>query len=165
MFLWCTKGKGFKKDVVGKKSQDKGKQVAFRNFGVPKVKLKVAADAKCFYYDLIGHWKQNCSKYLKDKKSRASTSGIFSININLENFTYWVFDTACVSHIVSYGQGLRMSRTLAKGEVELRIGNGARVAALAVETYSLPFPSGLILVINSCYYVHAITKKIFPFLY
>ncbi|KAK9008933.1 hypothetical protein V6N11_080409 [Hibiscus sabdariffa] len=33
-------------------------------------------------------------------------------------------------------QGLHTRRTLAKGDVDLRVGNGARVAALAVETYA-----------------------------
>ena len=33
-------------------------------------------------------------------------------------------------------QGLKKSRKLAKGEVDLRVGNGARVAALAVGAYS-----------------------------
>ncbi|KAK8559152.1 hypothetical protein V6N12_042434 [Hibiscus sabdariffa] len=41
-------------------------------------------------------------------------------------------------------QGLHMRRNLAKGDVHLRVGNGARVAALAVGTYVLSLPSGLL---------------------
>ncbi|KAK8978738.1 hypothetical protein V6N11_001744 [Hibiscus sabdariffa] len=37
-------------------------------------------------------------------------------------------------------QGLHMRRNLAKGDVDLRVGNGARVAALAVGTYVLSLP-------------------------
>ncbi|KAG8482959.1 hypothetical protein CXB51_022006 [Gossypium anomalum] len=40
-------------------------------------------------------------------------------------------------------QGLQRSRTLARGDVDLRVGNGARVAALAMGTYTLSLPSGL----------------------
>ncbi|KAG8472923.1 hypothetical protein CXB51_035047 [Gossypium anomalum] len=40
-------------------------------------------------------------------------------------------------------QRLQRSRTLARGDVDLRVGNGARVAALAVGTYTLSLPSGL----------------------
>ena len=46
--------------------------------------------------------------------------------------TSWVLDTGCGSRICSNVQGLRNRKTLAKGEVDLRVGNGARVAALAI---------------------------------
>ena len=50
-------------------------------------------------------------------------------------------------------QGLKWSRQLKKGEVDLRVGNGAKVVALAVGSYELTLPSGLLLVLNNCYYV------------
>ncbi|KAK8660946.1 hypothetical protein V6N13_051851 [Hibiscus sabdariffa] len=40
-------------------------------------------------------------------------------------------DTGCGSHICTSVQGLHTRRSLAKGDVDLRVGNGARVAALA----------------------------------
>ncbi|KAI5411575.1 hypothetical protein KIW84_056585 [Lathyrus oleraceus] len=49
--------------------------------------------------------------------------------------------------------GLKRSRDLAKGEVDLRVGNGAKVVALAVGTYVLTLPSGLIIQLENCYYV------------
>ena len=55
---------------------------------------------------------------------------------------------------------LRSSRSLAKGEVDLRVGNGARVAALAVGVYDLTFPSGLVFQLKNCYYVPAVSKNI-----
>ena len=33
-------------------------------------------ESECFYCKGKGHWKRNCRKYLQDKKSGASTSGI-----------------------------------------------------------------------------------------
>ena len=57
-------------------------------------------------------------------------------------------------------QGLRNSRQLNKGESDLRVGNGARVTTLAIETYILTLPSGLILSLENCYYVPALTKDI-----
>ena len=157
--LMVQKGKGFKKKGAGKKN--KGKQVV-KNSEKPKqtAKPKVAAESKCFYCEKIGHWKRNCPKYLEDKKSGASTSGIYVIEVNLTSTSLWVFDTGCGSHIVNDVQGLKRSRKLAKGEVELRVGNGARVAALAVGSYSLHLPSGLILELNNCYFVPSITKNI-----
>ena len=74
--------------------------------------------------------------------------------------TSWVLDTGCGSHICINVQELQRSKTLAKGEVNLRVGNGAKVAALAVGTYYLSLPSGLILELENCLYVPAICKNI-----
>ncbi|KAK8600564.1 hypothetical protein V6N12_050417 [Hibiscus sabdariffa] len=57
-------------------------------------------------------------------------------------------------------QGLHMRRNLAKGDVGLRVGNGARVVALAVGTYVLSLPSGLVLNLENCYFVPSLTKNI-----
>ena len=57
-------------------------------------------------------------------------------------------------------QGLRSSRSLAKGEVDLRVGNGARVAALALGVYDLTLPSGLVFKLKNCYYVPAVRRNI-----
>ena len=57
-------------------------------------------------------------------------------------------------------QGLKRSKILAKGKVNLRVGNGARFYALAVETYELTLPSGLILNLENCYYVPTMCRNI-----
>ncbi|KAK9003914.1 hypothetical protein V6N11_018808 [Hibiscus sabdariffa] len=57
-------------------------------------------------------------------------------------------------------EGLHMRRNLAKGDVDLRVGNGARVAALAIGTYVLSLPSGLVLNLENCYFVPSLTKNI-----
>jgi len=49
---------------------------------------------------------------------------------------------------------------LAKWEVDLRVGNGAKVAALAVGTYLLNLPSGILITSENCYYVPAISRNI-----
>jgi len=49
---------------------------------------------------------------------------------------------------------------LAKGEVDLRVDNGARVVALTVGTYVLTLPSGLLINLENCYYVPAISRNI-----
>ena len=61
-------------------------------------------------------------------------------------------------------QGLKGSRSLARGEVDLRVSNGARVAALAVGTCELTLPSGLILNLENCYYVPTMCRNIIFFL-
>jgi len=44
--------------------------------------------------------------------------------------------------------------------VDLRVENGAKVATLAVGTYPLSLPSGLVLELNNCYFVPALNKNI-----
>ncbi|KAK2429799.1 secreted RxLR effector protein [Trifolium repens] len=142
----------------------KGKGVAKPKETPPALKPSgsIAKEGNCFYCGKTGHWKRNCPKYLEDKKKGVAptTSGIFVIEINLSTSTSWVLDTGCGSHICTNVQELKESRELAKGEVDLRVGNGARVAALAVGTYNLSLPSGLIIQLKNCYYVPAISRNI-----
>ncbi|KAK8631621.1 hypothetical protein V6N13_028404 [Hibiscus sabdariffa] len=69
----------------------------------------ISKDGKCFHCDKSEHWKRNCPLFLEEvkKENGASSSGI---NEPLKR------------------------RILAKGNVDLRAGNGARVAALAIGT-------------------------------
>ena len=78
--------------------------------------------------------KRDFLKRKEDEKNGnvASTSGIYVIHCNLANSTSWVLDTGCGSHLCSNSHGLRRSRKLDKGEMDLRVRNGARIAALAV---------------------------------
>ena len=138
-------------------SQGKGKAVA-----KAKVKAGATPEQKCFYCNQNGHWKRNCPKYLKDKKDGnvASTSGIYMIEINFAISNSWVLDTGCGSHICTNVQGLRDKRDLMKGEVDLRVANGAKVATLGVGNYCLSLPSRLLLELNNCYYVPAMNRNL-----
>ena len=44
--------------------------------------------------------------------------------------------------------------------MDLRVGNGARVVTLAVGTYELTLPSGLVLNLKNCYYVPTMCRNI-----
>lgn len=78
----------------------------------------------------------------------------------MSNFPSWVLDIECGSHIFTNVEELRRIRTLAKGEVDLRVGNGAKVVALALGTYVLTLPLGLILELNNFYFVSSIFRNI-----
>ena len=82
------------------------------------------------------------------------------IEINYATSNYWVLDTGCASHISSNVQGLEKSRDLHRDEVDLRVGNGAKVAILAVGSYCLSLPLGLSLYLNNCYYVPSMNRKL-----
>jgi hypothetical protein len=44
--------------------------------------------------------------------------------------------------------------------LNIRVSNGAKVAAIAVGTFHLPLPSGLVLKLNNCYCIPALCKNI-----
>ena len=150
------KGKGKGKGNKAKKGKGRSK---------PKAKKpKPPKEGVCFFCNEQGHWKRNCKLYLeglkKKKSSEVTTSGIYVIEVNLSTFASWVLDTGCGSHICVNVQGLRSSRSLAKGEVDLRVGNGARVFALTVGVYDLTLLSGLVFHLKNCYYVLVVSRNI-----
>src|SRR6266516_4100051 len=101
--LMVSKTTSFKKKGKGKKGNFKkdGKQVAAQ---VKKPESGPKPETECFYRNGTGHWKQNCPKYLADKKDGKVNKGIFDIYVidvyptNTRSST-WVFDTSSVAHI------------------------------------------------------------------
>jgi hypothetical protein len=57
-------------------------------------------------------------------------------------------------------QGLSLTRKFVKGELDVCVGNGAKVAAIAVGTFHLPLPSGLVFELNNCYCILSLSKNI-----
>ena len=148
------KGKGnFKKD---------GKSVASSE---KKTKAGPKPDTECFYCKGTGHWKRNCPKYLADKKDGKVNKGICDIHVidvylTSSRSSAWVFDTGSVANICNSKQGLRNSRPLARNEVTMRVGNGSKVDVIAVGTLPLHSPSGLVINLNKCYLVPALSMNI-----
>ena len=90
-----------------------------------------------------------------------SSSGIYVIEANtISHDNLWVLDVGCGSHICNDMQGLRNNRKLTKGEYDLRVNNGARVAVVSIGTYVLNLPNGLCLNLDNCFYVPVLTKNI-----
>ena len=72
----------------------------------------------------------------------------------------WVYDSGSVIHIYNSLQGLVRTRGVARGEVDIRVGNKARVVALEVGTMQLHLPSGFLMELNNCYYVLVLSRNI-----
>ena len=116
----------------------------------------------------IGSPERNCPKYLEDRKSGKTVDkeqGIFDIHVidvylTSARSNTWVFDTGSVAHICNSQEELRNRRRLAKDEVTMRVGNGSRVDVVAVGTLPLHLPSGLVLVLNKCYFVPSLSVNI-----
>ncbi|KAK1603447.1 hypothetical protein QYE76_037309, partial [Lolium multiflorum] len=164
--LMVNKTTSFKKQGKSKGKFKKGGKKA----ATPPVKPKNGPkpDAECYYCKEKGHWKRNCSKYLADLKSglvKKKKEGISDIHVIDVHFTgsrssTWVFDTGSVAHICNSKQELKNKRQLLKDEVTMRVGNGSKVNVIAVGTLPLHLPSGLVLSLNNCYYVPALSMNI-----
>jgi hypothetical protein len=161
--LMVNKTTSFKKAMGAKGSFKKGsgKRVAPTE---KKLKSGPKPDVECFYCKDKGHWKRNCPKYLADKKAD-TIKGIFDIHVIAVYLTStrcsaWVYDTSSAANICNSKQELRNKRRLARDEVTMRVDNGSKVDVMAVGTLSLVLPSGLVLNLNKCYYVPALSMNI-----
>ena len=114
-----------------------------------KAKSSPSPNDECFHCKGKGHWSRNCKKYLEDLKkkkgSETSASGmnvinIIEINIAMSSSESWVFDTRSMIHTCKSLQGLQRTRRFARGELDVRVGNGAKVAVMAVGTYHFRYP-------------------------
>ncbi|KAK1680533.1 hypothetical protein QYE76_041381, partial [Lolium multiflorum] len=163
--LMVNKTTKFKKQGKPKKDLKKGGKKAAAHPEKPKGGPK--PDTDCYYCNGKGHWKRNCSKYLADLKSglvkkKKGISDIHVIDVYLtgSRTSAWVFDTGSVAHICNSKQELRNKRSLARDEVTMRVGNGSKVDVIAVGTLPLHLPSGLVLDLNNCYLVPALSMNI-----
>ena len=57
-------------------------------------------------------------------------------------------------------QGLRKSRSLKSGVMDLHVGNGARAPVIAIGSYELTLSNGLVLVLDNVHYAPSITRNI-----
>jgi GAG-pre-integrase domain/Integrase core domain len=71
-----------------------------------------------------------------------------------------VLDTGSCAYICSNVHALKNKRLLGNGEMQLRVDNGANVAAVVVGDLDLHLPSGFILDLSSVYFVPSISRNI-----
>ena len=62
---------------------------------------------------------------------------IIETNLIVFSSSSWVLDSSSSAHLCTSIQGLEEVRGLRKDEITLWVGNGTRVAVVAVETYFL----------------------------
>ena len=107
-----------------------------------KPKARPKPETECFYCKGNGHWKQNCPKYLTDKKD-GKVKGIFDIHVigvyhTNARSSAWVFDTCSVANISNSKQELQNKQRLVEGEVTMCVGSGSKIDVIII-AHSLYF--------------------------
>ncbi|GKD39160.1 hypothetical protein Tco_1259367 [Tanacetum coccineum] len=74
-----------------------------------------------------------------------------------------VLDTGCGSHICNNTQGFKVSKSMVKGELNLRVCDGSFVGVEAVGTYKLNLPSGIVLQLHNWCYVPWLIKNVMSY--
>jgi hypothetical protein len=102
---------------------------------------------------------------LADKKGGNINKGIFDIHVidvyhTSARSSVQVFDIGLVANIFNSKQDLRNKWRLAKDEVTMRVGNGSKVDVIAVGMLPLHLSSGLVMNLNNCYLVPALSMNI-----
>jgi hypothetical protein len=148
----------------------KGKEKIFDepSSSKPKTKGKTGPSTGelCFHCHKKGYWFRNYNKYLEEQKKKngsetfASGINIIEINIAVSSSDSWVFHTESIIHTCKMLQGLCLTTRFVKGELDVHVGNGAKVAVIEISTFHLPLPSGLVLELNNCYCIPTLCKNI-----
>ncbi|KAJ9539218.1 LOW QUALITY PROTEIN: hypothetical protein OSB04_031951 [Centaurea solstitialis] len=122
-------------------------------------------------YQLQGHWKRSCPKYLEDlkinKAKGCDTLGMFMIELHSTS----VLDTGCGTQIFSNFQGrkgfrvygLKGSRTIKHGELNLIIGNKMIVVVTKIGDFELVLSIGLSIKLLDCCYLPKMARNIISF--
>jgi hypothetical protein len=63
---------------------------------------------------------------------------VIEINLAISFSESWVFDIRSMIHTCKSLQGLKRTRILATNELNMCVGNRAKVVALAIDTYQVP---------------------------
>ena len=85
---------------------------------------------------------------------------VIESNLTVFSTFSWVLDSSLSAHICTSMQGLIESRRLRKGDMILRIGNGAKVAAETIDIYPLRLSCGVRLDLKDCYYVPVASQNL-----
>ena len=118
-------------------------------------------ETKCFYCKGTGHWRRNCPKYLVDKKDGKVNKGILDIHV-IDVYLLVFIATPQYLILVQLLKSSNSKRVLhnehklVKDEVTMCIGSSFKIDN---HHRTLPILLGLVLKLNKCYLVFALSMN------
>nr|GFC63162.1 hypothetical protein [Tanacetum cinerariifolium] len=97
----------------------------------PPKRNNPAKDSVYHHRKEVGHWRRNCPSYQVELKKRKNAS-----------------------------TGLKRSKKLKHGALSLYMGNGMRASVKAIRSFDLILPSGLIIILDNCYFAPIVTRGV-----
>lgn len=117
---------------------------------------------KCYFCKNPGHMKKDCGKYQKwlAKKGTLNIFVFVESNLVLVPPNSWWFDTGCSVHITNTLQGFSRERAANKGEYNIFVGNGIKVAVESIGSVKLKLSSGFVLELKDVLYVPSMRRSL-----
>ena len=110
---------------------------------------------KCYFCDKPGHLKRECHKYkrwVEKKKAKGKSNSVLvcfeSSFVNIPSNSWWI-DTGSSIHIANSLQDFTNQTKPSKDQDHVFVGNGKKVAVLAVGSVQLQLVSGFSLVLDN----------------
>ena len=155
-----------------KSSSKKRKKPAKKQKNQTKPKKQVLKKAddkkKYFHYNIEGHQRRNNLTYLmtvKNRKKDQPSEGmsdllVIKFDLTIFSSSNWILDSGSSAYLCTSVQGLEEVRGLKEGQITLRVGNGARVVAVAIGIYPLQLSLDISLILKDCYYIPITSRNL-----
>ena len=118
---------------------------------------------QCLYCKKTGHYKKDCSDYLKMIMAKKDDNIITFINESLHvqysKSTWWI-DSGATVHVANSLQGFRSMRTTQRRERHVKVANGVRADVEAVGDLSLELADGFTLLLRDVLYVPSLQRNL-----
>ncbi|KAI5325275.1 hypothetical protein L3X38_034349 [Prunus dulcis] len=121
---------------------------------------------KCYFCERTGHLKRECHKYkrwVEKKKTKGKSNSVSvcfeSSSINIPSNSWWI-DTGSSIHIANSLQDFISQSKPSRDHDHVFLGNGKKVAVLAVGSVQLQLVSGFSLVLKDVAYVPSMRRNL-----
>jgi hypothetical protein len=118
---------------------------------------------QCLHCKERGHYKKDCSKYLKMLMKRRGENIISFVNeslyVDYSKSTWWI-DSGATIHVANSLQGFHSTRTTQRNERQVKVANGVQEDVEAVGDVHLELDTGFTLILRNVFYVSTLQRNL-----